>query len=405
MLTYRFIARNTATGEKVKSIVQADNEKAANKLISDRGLTPIEIKLQSDSTKGFGRITNRIKSKDRVLFARQLSTLINAGLPLVQSLRSVKSQTRSKALQLVVEEIIVDVEGGSAFSAALGKHKHVFNEIFVSLVAAGEVSGTLDKALERIANQQEKDAELLSKVRGAMIYPIVVLSVMLLVVSFMIIKVLPQVEIFYEGLPGAKLPLITKILLAVSHFAVKFWWAIALFIGLCIFATSRWINTVGGRSAADKFKMKAWPIGTLFMKMYMARFARTAQTLVASGVPLLQTLEVVARAVNNVHIAASIRSASEKVKSGKALSEAIANDSNFLELVPNMISIGEQSGSLEAMLEKVATYFEKEVDEQIKAISTIIEPVMMIGLGIAAMVIVAAILLPVYGLVGQGVIK
>jgi type IV pilus assembly protein PilC len=405
MLTYKYVARNTASGEQVKSTVEADSQASAAKLIQKQGLSPLEITLQNDATKGLGKIFKKVKAKDRILFARQLSTLINAGLPLVQSMRSVMNQSTSKPLKIIIGQIISDVEAGSSFSASLGRHPNVFNEIFVSLIAAGEVSGTLDKALERIADQQEKDAEILSKVRGAMVYPMVVLGVMMAVVGFMLVKVLPQVEVLYKDLPGASLPLVTVVLLAVSHFLIKFWWLAIIFLFLSGFFGTRWLKTLGGRSVADKIKMKAWPIGPLFMKVYMARFARTGTTLVASGVPLLQMLEITARAVNNVHISASIRRASEKVKGGKALSDSITNDPNFLELVPNMIRIGEQSGSLEKMLEKVASYYEKEVDDQIKAISTIIEPVMMIILGIMAMTIVAAILLPVYSLAGKGAIK
>ena len=405
MLTFTYVATDSASGKKVKSTVQADSEASAAKAIKQQGLSPIEISLESDVTQGFRKFFNRVRSKDRVLFARQLSTLINAGLPLVQSLHNVMNQTTSKPLKVIIGRIISDVEAGASFSKALGQYPDVFNEIFVSLIAAGEASGTLDKSLERIADQQEKDAEILSKVRGAMVYPAVVLFVMAAVVGFMIVKVLPQVETLYKDLPGANLPFITVALLWISHGITRFWWVFLIFLALTGFFGTRWMNTVGGRRVVDKVKMKAWPVGPLFMKLYMARFARTGTTLVAAGVPLLQVIEITARAVNNVHIASSLRKAGDQVKGGKALSDSLSNDQNFLELVPNMIRIGEQSGALEAMLEKVASYYEKEVDQQIKNVSTIIEPVMMIALGVAAMTIVAAILLPVYGLVGKGVIK
>lgn len=402
MLLYSYTARDPKTGQKVKAEVQADSEQAAAKLLTAQGLAPIEITLHdSASTTGISKILHRIKVKDKILFSRQLSTLINAGLPLVQSLRSVSKQTQSKPLQVVIGQVINDVEGGSALSVALGKHPTVFNRIYISLIAAGETSGTLDKALERLATQQEKDAEILSKVRGALVYPAIVLAVMLLVVGFMIVKVLPQVEVIYEGLPGTQLPLITRILLAISHFIIDFWWVVLIAVGLLIFFGSRWVSTLGGRRYVDKFKMKAWPIGPLFMKLYMARFARTATTLVASGVPLLQVLDITANAINNVHIEGSLERAADKVKGGKALSETLRGDSNFLDLVPDMLSIGEQSGAMEDMLAKTADYYEKEVDNQIKTISTIIEPVLMIVMGVFAFIIVAAVLLPIYSLAGQ----
>lgn len=402
MLIFEYTARDPKTGQKIKAEVQANSEQAAAKLLSDQGLSVLEITVKSGgSTNGISKFLHRVKTKEKILFSRQLSTLINAGLPLVQSLRSVAKQTQSKPFQVIINQVISDVEGGSALSVALAKHPDEFNRIYISLIAAGETSGTLDKALERIANQQEKDAEILSKVRGAMVYPLIVLAVMLIVVGFMIVKVLPQVEVIYEGLPGATLPLITRILLVIAHFIIERWWVVLILLGLTIFFGSRWAKTMGGRRYVDRFKMKAWPIGPLFMKMYMARFARTATTLVSSGVPLLQVLDITGKAIDNVHIEAALSKAADSVKGGKSLSEAIQGDPNFLDLVTDMLSIGEQSGSMEAMLEKTADYYETEVDNQIKTVSTIIEPVLMVVMGVMAFIIVAAVLLPIYSLAGQ----
>lgn len=400
MLTYKYTARNAATGQKISARVEAESEQEASKLVRKEGLTPLSIELDK-SGEGFGKLFSKIKTKDRVLFSRQLATLINAGLPLVQSLRSVSEQTQSKPLKIVINQVTTDVEAGSAFSKALSKHPQVFSQVYVSLVAAAETSGTLDQGLERLADQQEKDADIIAKVRGAMTYPGIVLLVMIGVVLFMVLKVLPQVENIYKGMPNVSLPLVTKILLAISHFTMHFWWVVLILIALTVVFGSRWARTVSGKSVVDKAKMSMWPVGPLFMKMYMARFARTGTTLVASGVPLLQMMQITADAINNVHIQAATVRAAEKVKGGKSLAEALENDPNFLELVPNMIRIGEQSGSMENMLEKIATYYEKEVDNEIKSISTIIEPVLMVLMGIMALIIVAAVLLPIYGLVGQ----
>jgi type IV pilus assembly protein PilC len=404
VLTYKYTARDATSGKKVTAEVQAENEQAAAKLIRGQGLNPLSIEAVSSRGTGLSKLTKHVKNKDRILFSRQLSTLINAGLPLVQSLRSVASQTESKPLKFVVNQVISDIEGGATFSTALAKHPEVFNRVYISLIAAGEASGTLDKSLERLADQQEKDAEIMSKVKGAMVYPLIVLMVMVAVVVFMLVTVLPQVEILYDGLQGAgELPIFTRILLFVSKLIKHYWYFALIALGILGFMTSRWANTLGGKSMIDRLKMKLWPIAPLFMKLYMARFARTGSTLVASGVPLIQMLEITANAVNNVHISDSIDKAIEKVRGGKSLADSIQNDPNFLELVPNMLRIGEQSGSMEQMLEKTATYYEKEVDTQVKAISTIIEPVMMIILGVFALIIVAAILLPIYGLAGKNV--
>ncbi|HSX16636.1 MAG TPA: type II secretion system F family protein [Patescibacteria group bacterium] len=405
MLSFRYTARDPSTGQYVKAEVQAEDEQSASKLIRKEGLVPIDIKLAEKSATGIRSRFNHVKTKDKVIFSRQLSTLINAGLPLVQSLRTVNGQTQSKPLKIVISKVISDVEAGSTLSAAMAKHPQVFNQVYISLIAAGEASGTLDKALERLAIQQEKDADLISKVRGAMIYPIIVLVVMLGVVGFMIVKVLPQVQTLYDGIPGATLPLLTRVLLGISHFIIHFWWVVILVLVMLGFFTTRWARTFGGKRVIDRVKMVVWPVGPLFMKMYMARFSRTGTTLIASGVPLIQMLEITAKAVDNFHISASINKAIEKVKGGKSLADSLTHDPNFLELVPNMLRIGEQSGSMEQMMSKTADYYEKEVDDQVKSISTIIEPVLMVLLGIMAFIIVAAVLLPIYGLAGQSFVQ
>lgn len=399
MLTFEYVARDPASGQRVKATVEADSEQSAAKLIRSQGLVPTDITVSKKGTSNvLGRL-HRVKAKDRVLFSRQLSTLLNAGLPLVQSLRNVNDQTASKPLKVIISRIIGDVESGLTLAKAMGRYPDIFNQVYISLIAAGEASGTLDGALERLADQQEKDADIVSKVRGAMIYPLIVLAVMVVVVIFMLVKVLPQVKTLYsETGGGAQLPLVTQLLLDVSAFVTKWWWLVVIVLAALIVFTSRWAQTMGGKAIIDKFKMRAWPIGHLYMKMYMARFCRTGTTLVASGVPLIQVLGITARAVDNVHVEGAIQKATEKVKAGKSLGQALEGDPNFLELVPNMLRIGEQSGSLEQMLGKAADYYEKELDNEIKAIQTVIEPVMMILMGLVAFLIVAAVLLPIYNL-------
>ena len=404
MLTYAYTARDTATGNKVQSEIAAINEKAAAKLLADRGLAPLEIRLKGQGGSVL-RYRNRVKAKQKVIFSRQLSTLINAGLPLIQSLNTVKSQTDNKTLKTVIGEVTVDVEAGSTLADAMARHPAVFDNVFTSLVAAGEASGTLDKSLERLADQQENDAEIISKVRGALIYPLIVVLVLVGVVTFMLTTVLPQIQALYKSLPGAELPLITKILMGLSSFFVNYWWAIVLIIAVATIFLTRWSKTSGGREVVDELKMRIWPVGKLYRKLYMARFARTGATLIGSGVPMIKMLTTTAEAVGNVHVSRSVLKATEGVQAGKSLSESLTNDPYFLDLVPDMIKIGEQSGQIEGMLNKVADYYEREVDNQIKAISTIIEPALMIVVGIMALIIVAAILLPIYGLAGSGFLR
>jgi len=350
---------------------------------------------------GRGGIGSRVPAKQRVIFSRQMSTLINAGLPLVQGLSTVQNQTTNKTLKLITGDIIRDVEAGSSLANSLAKYPKVFDKVYVSLVAAGEASGTLDKSMERLAIQQEKDSEIVSRVRGALMYPAIVLVVLFAVMIFMTVAVIPQVQNLYNSLPDAKLPLITTILIDFSHAFTKLWWLVVLIVIGIVFGARQWISKPAGRETMDSLKMRVWPAGVLMMKLYMARFARTASTLIGAGVPMIQALDTTADAVGNTHLSKAINKAAEQVKGGKSLSASLTGDPNFLPLVPGMINVGEESGALDEMLGRVADYYEKEVDNEIRTISSVIEPVMMIAVGIIALIIVAAVLLPIYSLAGK----
>jgi type IV pilus assembly protein PilC len=403
METYVYTAHDPKTGQKITADIEADSENSAAKLLVERGLAPLDIKPKVQKS-SLGTIRNRVPTKEKVIFSRQLSTLINAGLPLVQSLQSVRSQTHNKALNAIIASVISEVEGGGTLADSLAKYPRAFDDVYVSLVAAGEASGTLDKSLERLAGQQEKDAEIISKVRGAMIYPVLVLLVLAAVMIFMLTTILPQVQTLYASLPGAKLPFITTMLLDISHFFIKFWWLMALVIAAAAVFVVRWVRTPAGKYMLDGIKLHAWLLKGLFSKLYMARFARTGSTLIASGIPILKMLNTTSKAVGNVHVAESIDKAAEQVRTGKNLSDSLKDDPNFLDLVPDMLKIGEQSGALEGMMSKTADYYEKEVDNQIKSISTIIEPALMVVVGVMALVVVAAVLLPIYSLAGKNLL-
>lgn len=404
MQSFVYTAREAKSGQNITAEIDAENEASAAQLLLSRGLTPIEI-VPKRANHDFNYFVRRQLGKQRVIFSRQLATLVNAGLPLVQSLRAANEQTNNKAFNQVISKVINDVEAGSSLSQAMDGYPQVFNQVYVSLIAAGEASGTLDVSLERLATQDEKDTEMISRLRGALVYPIIVLLVMVGVVSFMMTAVLPQVEALYAGLPNARLPFVTRLMLGVSHFLLHYWLLILLLIIIVSFLSLRWIKTGPGRLFYDGWKLRAWGAGPLFRKLYMARFTRVSGTLVASGVPLLKVLSTSSKSVGNVHIEAAINRAAEKVEGGKSLSEALSGDKHFLDLVPSMIRTGEQSGTLDQMLAKLADYYEREVDNQIKSISSIVEPVLMIVVGVIALVVVAAVLLPIYSLAGKSFIK
>ncbi len=398
MITFVYTAKNNLDGQTVKAEVQADSESSAAKLLISQDLFPITIEPKDKGSAMFGFITNRVGAKQLVLFSRQLSTLINAGLPLAQSLRTVREQIDNKMLLTIVNQVITDIEGGTALADALGKHPKVFNTIYVNLIAAGEASGSLDKSLARIADQQEKDHALISKIRGAMIYPVIVLVVITLVLLFMLTTVLPQISQLYQDL-GKDLPFLTAILLAVANFVKSFWWLILIILIGGGIALIRYFRTLGGKRIADRLKLRLPLFGKLFKKLYMARFCRTSSVLLASGLPMLEMLRIVGGSMNNVHLDEAMQRAADKVKGGKALSIALEVEPTFLALVPQMLKIGEQSGTVDAMMSKTAQFYEEELDNATKNMSTTIEPILMVFLGVTVGVIVAAILLPVYGLI------
>ena len=400
MKKYNYEARDSASNKIVKSVVQADSENAAAKLLTAQGFVPLKIELQDDKTNFFARFSGRITTKDKVVFTRQLATLIGAGLPLAQSLRTVQEQTTNKRMQEIVQEIISDVEGGKSLSDSFAKHPEAFNKVYVALVSAGETSGTMDDSLKRLAAQQEKDAAMMSKIRGAMMYPSIVLVVIIVVIGFMLFTVVPQVEGLYRDL-NKGLPFVTLMMIKTANFFSSLWWLVILAMIIGGYFLAQYLKTEQGIRTKDIFKLNVPLFKGMFRKMYMARFARTSQVRLRTGVPMLDMLRITADAVNNVIISESILRASDKVKGGKALSASLSNEDYFLAMVPQMIKIGEQSGKIDEMMGKTAQVYEDELDEEIHALSTAIEPVLMVFLAIVAGTMVSAILLPIYSLVGN----
>ena len=398
MKKFSYEARDQATNKIVKSSIQADSETAAARLLIKQGFVPLNVKEQIGDGSFFARITGRITTKDKVVFTRQLATLIGAGLPLSQSLHTVMEQTNNKQLQSVVQEISASVEGGKSLSESFSKHPTVFNEVFIALISAGELSGTLDESLQRVANQQEKDAAIATKIKGALTYPVIVLFVIFGVLAFMLITVVPQVEKLYDDM-NKQLPLLTQIMVNAADILVRFWWLVLIVLGIGIYFFIQFLKTENGIKFKDTFKLKVPLFGKLFQKLYMARFARTAQTLLSTGVSMLDMLNVTSHAINNTLIEDAIQKAADKVQGGKALSVALEPEAVIAPLVPQMIKIGEQSGRIDEMMGKVAQVYEDELDEEIRTISTLIEPILMVVLAVVAGGMVGAILFPIYGLV------
>lgn len=396
MITFNYKARDTNTNKIVKGTVQGNSEAAAAHVLMAQGVVPLDMTPVGEGGLLSG-LRSHVPSKEVVIFTRQLSTMLNAGLPLSQSLSTVQDQTSNKTLKTIIADVVGSINGGAPLSDSLAKYPKVFNNVYIALVRAGETSGTLDQSLARLADQQEHDADQLSKIRGAMIYPAIVLVVIIAVVVFMLVTLIPEVVSMYDDL-GKTLPMSTAILMGIVNFFGKFWYLIILVVGGLIFFAKRWLATDSGRRAWDTFKLNMPMFNSLFRKLYMARFSRTAQVLLQSGVSMMETLKISADAVNNVVVKDEILQGVGKVKNGKALSDALSNQDYILPFVPQMIKIGESSGSIDVMLEKVADYYDKEVDNAIAAISTLIEPILMVAMAGMIGFIVLAVLLPIYSL-------
>lgn len=398
MKRFNYKAKDKKTGKTVKGNIQAENEQTAGRLLIEQGYIP-----QTVTEEGNGLLNNKghVTAKDRITFTRQMATLIGAGLPLATSLRTVAEQTQSKTMKGIVEEVLAKVEAGKTLHESFAEHPDVFNGVYLALIKAGETSGTLDLALKRLADQEEKDAAMLSKIRGALVYPAIILVVIIAVLAFMMILVVPQVKGLYEDM-GKELPGLTKFLVAISDFFAQFWWLVMIITGATIAGIYYYIKrTSSGRKIADAFKLKVPLFGGLFKKLYVSRFARTTEMMLATGVPMLDSVKIAIESTNNKVVEEEYSKSLEIIKGGKTLSEGLKERNYMLPLVPQMASIGEESGKIDEMLGKAATVYENELDEQINNISTMIEPILMVAMAGLIGIVIGGTLLPIYSLVNS----
>ena len=398
MKRYIYKAKEKETGKVVKGAIQAENEQTAGRLLVEQGFLPDSVVEEGTGILG-GK--GHVTTKDRIMFTRQLATLIGAGLPLAVSLRTVAEQTQAKAMKSLVEEVLASVESGKTLYDSFGQYPDVFNGVYLALIRAGEASGTLDLALKRLADQEEKDAAMMSKIRGALVYPAIILVVIIAVLAFMMVMVVPQVKGLYEDM-GKELPGLTQALVGLSDFFGTFWWLVLLVVGGAVAALWYAVKkTPGGRKAMDAFKIRVPIFGGLFRKLYVSRFARTAEMMLATGVQMLDSIKIAIEAVSNTVVEAEYSKAIDILKSGKPLSESLEDREYMLPLVPQMASIGEESGKIDEMFGKAAQVYENELDEQINNISTMIEPILMVIMAGLIGVVVGGTLLPIYSLVNS----
>ncbi len=400
MRRFDYRAREKETGKIVKGSIQAADERTAGKLLLEQGYIPDSLR-DHDKKSALKKSQMKVKTKDRITFTRQFATLISAGLPLSNSLKTVAEQTESKGMKAVIEEVLASVEGGKTLHESFAKRPDIFNRVYLSLVEAGEASGTLDISLNRLADQEEKDAAMISKIRGAMVYPAIILVVIIAVLAFMMIAVVPQVEDLYSDMHKS-LPGLTQFLVNMTNFFGTFWWLVLLIAGGAIGGIWFYFKkTESGKRVKDTMKLKVPIFGGLFRKLYVSRFARTAEMMLGAGVQMIESIKIAVGAPNNYIIETEFSKAIDILKGGKPLSEALEGREYMLPLVPQMTSIGEETGKIDEMIGRAALVYENELDAQIAAISTMIEPILMVMMAGLIGIVVGGTLLPIYSLVGS----
>lgn len=390
-------------GKTVSSSTEAKSKEAVTALLVRQGYRPLIVKEQhSISSKGLQRLlgAGRVRHKDMVIFTRQLSTMINAGVPLVRSLATLLQQTENKALKTILISISKDVEGGLALGDALAKHPETFSSIYINMVRAGEAGGILDDILNKLAIQQEKDARIRAKVKSASTYPIILLTITVGAFFALTIFVIPKIGKMIKDLAGedTKLPPQTEIMLMISDFMQKRWYILLAAAIITIIVYKKYTATPKGRFQKDYVLLKIPVIKTIITKVAIARFSRIFASLMAAGVSVLETLEVTGNAIGNKVIERELAEAAKAVKNGQQLSQPLSQSPYFPPIVSQMLAIGEETGQSETILIKVADFYEEEVDAVVDGMSSIIEPIMIAIMGGMVGLIAASVIGPISSL-------
>src|SRR6266568_1478822 len=339
-----------------------------------------------------------VKTRDVVVFTRQFATMINAGLPLVQALDILSQQTENKILAAVTRQVVYDVESGQTLADALRKQPKAFNDLYVNMVAAGEAGGILDTILIRLAEFLEKNDAIVRKVKGAMIYPGVILSVAAIAISVLLIFVIPTFQTMFASV-NLELPLPTRIVIGASNVLKNYWWAIFAAIGFALFSLNRYYKTAPGRLQIDTLLLKLPVLGDVLRKSAVSRFTRTLGTLISSGVSILDGLEITARTAGNMVIHNAVMASRASIAGGETIAAPLAKSKVFPPMVISMISVGEQTGGMDEMLSKIADFYDDEVDAAVSALRSLMEPIMIVVLGVIVGGMVVAMYLPIFDMV------
>lgn len=398
----RFSYTAIKDGKSVSGVSEAPSKDILIANLHRQGIQPLIVKVDNGKSGFLDKLLNgkKVKLKELVLFTRQMSTMVSAGVPLARALSTMQVQTQSKYFKSVIAGITKDVEGGMSLADSFAKYPNVFSEVFVNMVRAGEAGGILDEILKRLAAQVEQDSSMRKKIKSAMMYPTVILTITVVAFFFIMIFIIPKIGKILTSLggPGAQLPVYTRALLSISGFMQHY----AIFIlgaaAVIVFFTRRYIKTPKGRFKFHTLLLRIPIVNTILIKIAVARFARTFASLMSSGVGVLDALEVTGGAIGNKVIEAELAAAAKEVKNGKQLSEPLSAGTHFPPIVSQMLAIGEETGQIDTILVKVADFYEEEVSTTIDGLSSIIEPLMIVVLGSIVGVIAASVMGPIASL-------
>ncbi len=390
----------TRGGEKRRGVIEADSRAIVEERLKNDGVAISKLGREG----GLGDINIQIGTgvgaKDLQIFTRQLATMIDAGLPLVQCLDILANQTENKSLKKVLQSVKSNVEQGATFSDALKRHPKIFDELYTNLVAAGEIGGILDTILNRLAVYIEKAVKLKNQLKSAMYYPIGILVVAMGVIAVMLTKVIPTFEKMYKDMGDAKLPQPTVVVIGISNSFINSWYIYFGALVAFVFGIITARRTKGGKEFTDRVLLRVPIIGPVLRKIIVARFTRTLGTLLSSGVPILDALEICARTAGNMVVQNAIMNARQKISQGQDMAGPLAESKVFPTMVVQMIGVGEQTGAMDQMLNKIADFYEEEVDAAVTGLTSLIEPVMMAFLGVVVGGLIVAMYLPIFGLAG-----
>ena len=401
--TYRGV---TAAGGQVRAEITAPDERAAARQLRSQGIVVQNIavkrgggtSLSLGDVPGLNGLLGGVRGKDISVFSRQFATMIAAGLPLVQCLQTLGMQMERKGFQDIIAKVASDVESGSTLSDALGRFPRVFDELYVNLVHVGETGGVLDSMLSRLSTYLEKAQALKHRVQMAIVYPVLVMTIAVLVVAFLMVFIIPIFAAFFEN-AGVPLPLPTRIVIAVSHGVTRYWYIVLAVWAAGMYGFRAWYRTEAGRLAVDRFFLRAPIFGPLVRKIAIARFTRTLSALLGGGVPIIDALRITAKTAGNRVVENSVMQARERVMAGHTLGERLKDGGVFPPMVVQMVIVGEQTGALDNMLAKVADYYEDEVDVAVSGLTALLEPLLIVFLGVVIGGIVIAIYLPIFKVV------